>query len=62
MRVRSITKKYAIGRPGFEFVLITLFQNEALASKHSKVAYLGWSSKSQLIRSLLHEGSKENAI
>jgi hypothetical protein len=41
MRVRSITKKYAIGRPGFEFVQITLFQNEALASKRSKVAYLG---------------------
>jgi hypothetical protein len=26
------------------------------------VAYLGWSSESQLIRSLLHENSKENMI
>jgi hypothetical protein len=60
MRVRSITKKYAIGRLGFEFIQITLFQNEALTYEHSKVAYLGWSSESQLIRSLLHESSKEN--
>ena len=62
MRVRSITKKNTIGRPGLELVQITLFQDEALASKHPKVAYLGWSSKSQLIRSLLCESSKENAI
>ena len=62
MRVRSITKKNTVGRPGLELVQNTLFQNEALASKYSKVAYLGWSSESQLIRSLLHESSKENAI
>jgi hypothetical protein len=61
MRMRSITKKYAIRRPRFQFVQITLFQDEALASKHSKVAYLGWSSESQLIRSL-HESLKENVI
>ena len=62
MRVRSITKKNTVGRPGLELVQITLFQDEALASKHPVVAYLGWSSKLQLIRSLLHESPKENAI
>jgi hypothetical protein len=62
MRVRSVTKKNTIERPGLELVQITLFQDEAFASKHPKMAYLGWSSESQLIRSLLHESSKENAI
>ena len=62
MRMRSITKKNTVGRPGLELVQITLFQNKALASKYSKVAYLGWSSESQLIRSFLHESSKENTI
>ena len=62
MRVRSITKKNTVGRPRLELVQITLFQNKALASKYSKVAYLGWSSESQLIRSFLHESSKENTI
>jgi hypothetical protein len=62
MRVRSITKKNTVGRPRLELVQITLFQNEALASKHSKVAYLRWSSELQLIRSLLHESTMKNAI
>ena len=62
MRVRGITKKNTIGRPGLEFVQITLFQDEALASKHPKVTYIGWSSEMQLVRSLLHESSKENTI
>jgi hypothetical protein len=39
-----------------------LIQNEALASKHMKVAHLGWSTETQLIRSFLHEGSKKDAI
>jgi len=33
-----------------------------LHPKHPEVTYLGWSSELQLIRSLLHESSKENAI
>ena len=41
MRVRSITEKYTVGRPRLKLVQITLFQDEALASKHSEVAYLG---------------------
>jgi hypothetical protein len=62
MRVRSITKKYTIERLGLELVQITLFQDEAFAPKLLEVAYLGWSSESQLIRSLLQESSKENEI
>jgi hypothetical protein len=62
MRVRSITKKNTIRRPRLKLVQITLFQNKALASKHSKVAYLRWSSELQLIRSLLHESTMKNAI
>ena len=62
MRVRSITKKNTVGGPGLELVQITLFQDEAFAPKHPEVTYLGWSYESQLIRSLLHEWSKENAI
>ena len=62
MRVRSITKKNTVGGPRLELIQITLFQDEAFAPKHPKVTYLGWSSESQLIRSLLHESSKENTI
>ena len=62
MRVRSITKKNTVGRPGLKLVQITLFQDEAFASKHLEVTYRQWSSESQLIRSLLHESLKENAI
>jgi hypothetical protein len=62
MRVRSMTKKNTIGRPRLELIQITLFQDEALVSKHPEVAYLRWPSKPQLIRSLLHKSSKENAI
>jgi hypothetical protein len=60
--VRNISKKNTVRRPGLELVQITLFQDKALASKHPEVAYLGWSSKSQLIISLLYENSKENVI
>ena len=62
MRVRSIAKKNTIGGPGLELVQITLFQYEAFAPKHPEVTYLGWSFELQLIRSLLHESSKENVI
>jgi hypothetical protein len=62
MRVRSITKKNTIGRPRLKLVQITLFQDEAFAAKQPEMAYLGWSSESQLIRSLRHESSKENMI
>jgi hypothetical protein len=62
MRVRSITKKNTIGRPRLELVQITLFQDEAFAPKQPEMAYLGWSSKSQLIRSLCHKSLKENMI
>jgi hypothetical protein len=62
MRVRSVTKKNTIGRPRLKLVQINLFEDEAFAPKHPEVTYLGWSSKSQLIRSLLHESSKKNVI
>jgi hypothetical protein len=62
MRVRSITKKNTIGRPRLKLVQITLFEDEAFAPKYPEVTYLGWSSESQLIRSLLHESSKKNVI
>jgi hypothetical protein len=62
MRMWSITEKNTIGGARLKFVQITLFQNEALASKYSEMAYLGWSSESQLIRGLLQESSKENMI
>jgi hypothetical protein len=62
MRVRSITKKNTIRRPGLKLVQIALFQDEAFASKHPEETYFGWLSKMQVIRSLLHESSKENAI
>jgi len=62
MRVRSITKKNTVGRPRLELVQNTLFQDESFAPKHPEMAYLGWSSESQLIRSVLHESSKENTI
>jgi hypothetical protein len=52
MRIWNIIEKNTIRGSGLKFIQITLFQNEALASKHSKMAYLGWSSESQLIRSL----------
>ena len=60
--MRSITKKNTVGRPGLELIQNTLFQDESFAPKHPKMAYLGWPPKSQLIRYLLHESSKKNAI
>ena len=61
-RMRSITKKYPIRGPGLRLVQITLLEHEALASKHPEMAYLGWQPKPQLIRCLLHKGSKKNAV
>ena len=61
-RMRSITKKYPIGGPGLKLVQITLLEDESFASKHLEMAYLGWPPKPQLIRCLLHKGSKKNAV
>jgi hypothetical protein len=61
-RMRTITKKYTVGGPGLELVQITLFEDEALAPKYPKITHLGWPSKPQLIRSLLHESPQEYVI
>jgi hypothetical protein len=39
-----------------------MFGHKALAAKHSKMADLGWMSKSILIRSLVQEISNKDAI
>jgi hypothetical protein len=40
----------------------SLFEDKAFVGKHPKMTYLGWLSKSQLIRGFVQESSKKNVI
>jgi hypothetical protein len=43
-------------------VQISLFEHKAFAVKYPEMANIGWTSKSQLIRSLVQESLKKDAI
>jgi hypothetical protein len=62
-RVGSITKENTIDLPGIKLIQIIAFlQNEALASKHMEMTYLGSATMNQLIACHLLECSKENPV
>jgi hypothetical protein len=43
-------------------VQVNLFEHKTFTSKHPKMAYFGWSSRSQLIRSFVQESLEGNVI
>ena len=61
-RMNRITKENPIRISRLKLIQLALLQNETLATKCSKVTHLGLSSMHQLIRGLLLESTKENAI
>jgi hypothetical protein len=60
--MRCITEKNAVRRARLKLIKISFFQHKTPATKNSEMVNTGLASKSQLIRSLVHESTQENAV
>src|SRR6185503_11743872 len=58
----SITDKNAVRRARLKLIKISVLQHKAPAAENSEMINTGLASKSQLIRSLVHESTQENTI
>src|SRR6185437_2482954 len=60
--MRCITEKDTVRRARLKLIKISFFQHKTPATENSEMVNTGLASKSQLIRSLVHERTQENTI
>src|SRR6185312_2419428 len=59
-RVRSITDENTVRRSRLKLIKVSFLQHKTPATENSEMVNTGLASKSQLIRSLVHECTQEN--
>src|SRR6185312_10484972 len=60
--MRCITEKNAVRRARLKLIKISFFQHKTPATENSEMVNTGLASKSQLIRSFVHESTQENVV
>jgi len=55
-------RKNVVRRARLKLIKISFFQHKTPATENSEMVNMGLASKSQLIRSLVHESTQENAV
>src|SRR6185503_2888546 len=60
--MRCITEKNTVRRSRLKLIKISFFQHKTPATENSEMVNTGLASKSQLIRSLVHESTQGNAV
>src|SRR6185369_1813247 len=57
-----MTEKNTVRRARLKLIKISIFQHKAPATKNSEIVNTGLASKPQLIRSPVHESTRENTV
>ena len=60
--MRCLTEKNAVRRARLKLIKISFFQHKTPATENYEMVNTGLASKSQLIRSFVHESTQENVV